>query len=162
MSLAINTIVSAMNSARLLNASNSSLHKSLSRLSSGLRIVSPEDDAAGLAQSIKFDAQINRNTAANQNVQNAISFAQTQNEYLQKVQKAVNRMSEISVLASKRSRTGNSRTPAGRSSRRTWTWTLGTFHRNRRAEESERSSCSGLTEELGFVPRSSRLRSLAY
>ena len=88
-----------MNSARLLAASNSSLAKSLSRLSSGMRIVSPEDDVAGLAQSIKFDAQINRNTAAASNVGNATSYAQTQDGFLQKVGKALDRMSELAVLA---------------------------------------------------------------
>ena len=88
-----------MNSARLLSASNTNLTKSLARLSSGSRIVSPEDDAAGLAQSIKFDAQINRNSAAAANVGNATSFAQTQDGFLQKVQKALDRMSELTVLA---------------------------------------------------------------
>jgi flagellin len=95
----INTNIAAANSTRLLATSSSSLSKSLARLSSGSKIVSPEDDAAGLAQSIKFDAQINRNKAANINVANAISFSQTQDGFLQKVQKALDRMSEISVLA---------------------------------------------------------------
>jgi flagellin len=99
MAVVINTNVSAMNSSRLLNASTSNLNKSLARLSSGSRIVSPEDDAAGLAQSIKFDAQINRNSAANINVNNAVSFSQTQDGFLQKVQKALDRMSELSMLA---------------------------------------------------------------
>jgi flagellin-like hook-associated protein FlgL len=48
----------------------------------------PDDDAAGLAQSIKLDAQINRNAAANINVQNGVSFSQTQDGILQKVQKS--------------------------------------------------------------------------
>ncbi|MDA1272861.1 MAG: flagellin [Verrucomicrobia bacterium] len=99
MPLVINTNVSALNASRLLGTSSNSLSKSLARLSSGSRIVSPEDDAAGLAQSIKFDAQINRNSAANINVQNAVSFSQTQDGFLQKVQKALDRMSELSVLA---------------------------------------------------------------
>jgi flagellin len=97
--MVINTNTSAINSSRLLGASSSMLAKSLARLSSGSRIISPEDDAAGLAQSIKFDAQINRNEAANVNIGNAISFSQTQDGFLQKVQKALDRMSEISVLA---------------------------------------------------------------
>jgi flagellin len=75
------------------------LSKSLARLSSGSRIVSPEDDAAGLAQSIKFDAQIRRNSAVNVNIGNAISFSQTQDGFLQKVQKALDRLSALSVLA---------------------------------------------------------------
>jgi flagellin len=101
----INSNISAANSTRLLSTSSSMLSKSLARLSSGSKIVSPEDDAAGLAQSIKFDAQINRNKAANINVANAISFSQTQDGFLQKVQKALDRMSEISVLAQDKTKT---------------------------------------------------------
>jgi flagellin len=105
--MVINTNISATNSTRLLGNSSTLLTKSLSRLSSGSKIVSPEDDAAGLAQSIKFDAQINRNRAANTNVANAISFSQTQDGFLQKVQKALDRMSEISVLAQDKTKTTN-------------------------------------------------------
>ncbi len=75
------------------------LSKSLSRLSSGSKIISPEDDAAGLAVSMRFDAQTNRIGAANSNVTNAISFNQTQDGFLKKVAKALDRMSELSVLA---------------------------------------------------------------
>jgi flagellin len=75
------------------------LSKSLARLSSGSKIVSPEDDAAGLAVSLRFDAQENRTAAANSNVGNAISFSQTQDGFLQKVGKALDRMSELSVLS---------------------------------------------------------------
>lgn len=97
--MVINTNISAINSSRLLGTSTTMLQKSLSRLSSGARIISPEDDAAGLAQSIKFDAQIHRNQATSVNVGNAISYSQTQDGFLQKVQKALDRMSELSVLA---------------------------------------------------------------
>jgi flagellin len=99
MSMVINTNVTAMSSARLLNDSSARLSKSLARLSSGSKIVSPADDAAGLAQSMKFQAQINRNSAANANVGNAISFSQTQDGFLQKVTKALDRMSELSIAA---------------------------------------------------------------
>jgi flagellin len=75
------------------------LAKSLARLSSGSKIVSPEDDAAGLAVSLRFDAQINRVTAANNNVANAISFSQTQDGFLKKVGKALDRMSELAILS---------------------------------------------------------------
>lgn len=75
------------------------LAKSLARLSSGSKIISPEDDAAGLAVSLRFDAQINRTKAANANVGNAISFAQTQDGFLSKVGKALDRMSELAILA---------------------------------------------------------------
>jgi flagellin len=75
------------------------LSKSLARLSSGSKITSPEDDAAGLAVSMRFDAQINRISAAKVNVTNAISFNQTQDGFMSKVSKAFDRMSELSILA---------------------------------------------------------------
>ena len=75
------------------------LAKSLTRLSSGSKITSPEDDAAGLAVSLRFDAQINRVQAANNNVGNAISFSQTQDGFLKKVGKALDRLSELAILA---------------------------------------------------------------
>ena len=95
----INTNIAAQTGARLLSESTKSLNKSLARLSSGLKIVSPEDDAAGLAVSSRFDAQINRINAITSNVSNAISFSQTQDGYLKKIAKALDRMSELSVMA---------------------------------------------------------------
>jgi flagellin len=89
----------AQSSARLLSESSSMLAKSLSRLSSGSKIVSPEDDAAGLAVSSRFDAQINRINAVKNNVGNAISYSQTQDGFLKKVAKALDRMSELATLA---------------------------------------------------------------
>ncbi len=75
------------------------LSKSLARLSSGSKIVSPEDDVAGQAVSTRFVAQLSRISAANSNVGNAISFSQTQDGFLSKVGKALNRMSELTILA---------------------------------------------------------------
>lgn len=95
----INTNISAMNGARLLAESSSMLAKSLARLSSGSKINSPEDDAAGLAVATRFDAQINRIKAAKNTVGNAISFNQTQDGFLKKVSKALDRMSELAILA---------------------------------------------------------------
>ena len=97
--MVINTNIAAMASARSLAWSTSALSKSLARLSSGAKIVSPEDDAAGLAQSMRFEAQINRNHAVKSNLGNAVSFVQTQDGFLQKVQASLDRMSELSVLA---------------------------------------------------------------
>ena len=97
--MVINTNIAAMASARSLAWSTSNLGKSLARLSSGSQIVSPEDDAAGLAQSMRFEAQINRNHAVKSNLGNAVSFTQTQDGFLQKVQASLDRMSELSVLA---------------------------------------------------------------
>jgi flagellin len=97
--MVINTNISAQSSARLLSESSAMLAKSLARLSSGSKIVSPEDDAAGLAVSMRFDAQINRTQAANNNVANAISFSQTQDGFLKKVAGALDRMSELAILS---------------------------------------------------------------
>jgi flagellin len=97
--MVINTNIVAQSSARLLSESSSRLAKSLSRLSSGSKIISPEDDAAGMAVSLRFDAQNNRIAAAVNNVGNAISFSQTQDGFLQKVAKALDRMSELATLS---------------------------------------------------------------
>ena len=97
--MVINTNTSALTGARTLADTSAALSKSLARLSSGSRIVSPEDDAAGMAVSMRFDAQISRTGAAKANVGNAISYNQTQDGFLGKVQKALDRMSELSVLA---------------------------------------------------------------
>jgi len=97
--MVINTNISAQNGARLLTDSSNMLAKSLARLSSGSKIVSPEDDAAGMAVAMRFDAQISRLGAAGANVGNAISFSQTQDGFLKKVDKALNRMSELSILS---------------------------------------------------------------
>ena len=97
--MVINTNISAANAARLLNDSSEKLSKSLSRLSSGSRLTSPDDDAGGLAVSIRFDAQINRVKAASSNISNAVALSQTQDGFLGKVQTALDRMSELSVLA---------------------------------------------------------------
>ncbi|MBM3844711.1 MAG: flagellin [Verrucomicrobia bacterium] len=97
--MVINTNVSALSGARLLSESTSRLAKSLARLSSGSKIVSPEDDAAGLAVSMRFDAQISRTQAARNNISNAVSFSQTQDGFMSKVAKALDRMSELAILS---------------------------------------------------------------
>src|SRR5215470_6605341 len=97
--MVINTNIAAQSSARMLSDSSNMLAKSLARLSSGSKIVSPEDDAAGLGVSMRFDAAISRIGAASSNVGNAVSFSQTQDGFLQQVGTALNRMSELSVLA---------------------------------------------------------------
>ena len=97
--MVINTNIAAQSSAALLSASSANLAKSLQRLSSGSKIVTPQDDAAGLGVSMKFDAQSSRISAASSNVSNAVSYTQTQDGFLQQVGKALNRMSELSVSA---------------------------------------------------------------
>jgi flagellin len=86
-------------SARVLGESTQALQKSLGRLSSGSKLNSPMDNAAGAAISLKFDAQINRIQAAKDNVGNAMSFSQTQDGHLKKIGTALDRMSELAVLA---------------------------------------------------------------
>ena len=97
--MVINTNISAQTAASNLQQSQSALAKSLARLSSGSKIVSPSDDAAGLAVSTRLDAEVNRLHAARNNVGNAISFTQTQDGYLKKIGKALQRMSELTILA---------------------------------------------------------------
>jgi flagellin len=97
--MVINTNLSAQGSATLLMQSSTKLSQSLARLSSGSKITSPADDSAGLAVSMKLNAQMARIDAASNNVGNAISFSQTQDGYIQKVNDAFSRMSELAVLA---------------------------------------------------------------
>jgi flagellin len=97
--MVINTNTSALTSARNLNESSGLLSRSLARLSSGSKLVNPSDDAAGFAVATRFDAQINRIGAASNNVGNAISFSQTQDGFLKKVAKSLDRMSELSIMA---------------------------------------------------------------
>ena len=97
--MVINTNSAAARGARFLADSTSNLQKSLARLSSGSKIIEPQDDAAGLAVASKFDAQINRTEAVRSNIGNAISFKQTQDGYLSKVAVALDRMSELATFA---------------------------------------------------------------
>jgi flagellin len=95
--MVINTNLSAQSSANLLMQSSTALSKSLARLSSGSKVVSPADDSAGLAVSMNIVAQMGRNTAAQNNVGDALSLNQTQDGYLQQVTNALDRMSELAI-----------------------------------------------------------------
>jgi flagellin len=97
--MVINTNIPSAYASRVLSNSTNSLAKALAKLSSGSRIVSPEDDAAGLAQSMKFSAEIGRIGAAKSNVGNAISFSQTQDGFMGKIDSALRRMSELATLS---------------------------------------------------------------
>ena len=79
--------------------SQASLSQSLQRLSSGSQITSPADDPAGLAVSMQLTSEDARVTAASNNVADATSFSQTQDGYLQQVNTALSRMSELAVAA---------------------------------------------------------------
>ena len=97
--MVINTNLQAQGTSTLLMHSSSMLAQSLQRLSSGSKITSPADDSAGLAVSMKLTAQLARINAASNNVGNAISFSQTQDGYMSKINDAFSRMSELAVLA---------------------------------------------------------------
>ena len=97
--MVINTNTAASRGARYLGEASGNLQKSLARLSSGSKIVEPQDDAAGLAVATRMDAQINRVDGVRSNIGNAISFKQTQDGFLAKASKALDRMSELATLA---------------------------------------------------------------
>ena len=103
--MVINTNMAAQETADILQGSQTALSKSLSRLSSGSKIVNPGDDPTGLAVSSRLDAQVKRLGAARANVGNVISFTQTQDGYLKKIAKALDRMSELAILAQDPTRT---------------------------------------------------------
>jgi flagellin len=107
--MVINTNITAKAVASQLGESSKLLAKSLARLSSGSNLLSPEDDAAGLAVSMRFGAQISRTSATLANLANATSFAQAQNGYLQQVGKALDRMSELAVQAQDATKTNTDR-----------------------------------------------------
>jgi flagellin len=107
--MVINTNIAALNGANNLNKSTSMLNQSLSRLSSGSKIVNPSDDPAGLAESIALTAQISQVGAANSNVGNAVSFSQTQDGYLQQIGSALDQMAQLAVEAQDGTKTDTER-----------------------------------------------------
>jgi flagellin len=107
--MVINTNTTAELSANNLNRSQASLSRSLARLSSGSKIVSPADDAAGMAVATRLNAQVERIKAANDNVSNAVSFTQTQDGYLSRIAKALDRMSQLCIMAQDATKTDSDR-----------------------------------------------------
>jgi flagellin len=96
MSLVLNTNISSLNAQNNLTSSQASLSQSLQRLSSGLRINSAADDAAGLAISQQFTTQINGTNQAVSNANDAVSEAQTTAGALNTI---VNNLQSIRTLA---------------------------------------------------------------
>ena len=97
MALVINTNVMSLNAQRNLSTSGSQLATSLQRLSSGLRINSAKDDAAGLAISSRMTTQINGLNQAVRNANDGISLAQTTESALQEVTNNLQRIRELAV-----------------------------------------------------------------
>jgi flagellin len=93
----INTNIASLNAQRNLNASQSSLTTAMQRLSSGMRVNSAKDDAAGLAIAERMNAQVRGMNVAIRNANDGISLAQTAEGALSKVGDALQRMRELAI-----------------------------------------------------------------
>ena len=95
----INTNLQSLNAQRNLSSSQSSLSVSMQRLSSGLRVNSAKDDAAGLAIAERMNAQVRGMNVAVRNANDGISLSQTAEGALSKVGDSLQRMRELAVQA---------------------------------------------------------------
>jgi flagellin len=99
MPVTINSNSAASFAALNLEKAQSNLQSSLSKLSSGKRIVQPYDDAAGEAVQLKMQSSIARYGQVKNNIQNAISYLQTQDGVYQSATDMVSRMAELATMA---------------------------------------------------------------
>jgi flagellin len=99
MPLTINTNIASLNAQRNLNMSQGSLATSMQRLSSGLRVNSAKDDAAGLAIAERMNAQVRGMNVAVRNANDGISMSQTADGALSQVGDSLQRMRELAVQA---------------------------------------------------------------
>jgi flagellin len=97
MPLVINTNIAALNAQRHLNASQFAMNSSMQRLSSGLRVNSAKDDAAGLAIAERMNAQVRGMGVAVRNANDGISLAQTAEGALGQAGDALQRMRELAI-----------------------------------------------------------------
>jgi flagellin-like hook-associated protein FlgL len=97
--ISINVNPAASGAGLNLGKANDALQKSLSRLSSGQRIVTSSDDAGGLAVSMKMSAALKRTEATAINLRNMVSFLDTQDGAFKVADKVLSRMSELSALS---------------------------------------------------------------
>jgi len=109
MSLVIPTNVSSLESQKNLTRNTAALSKSFARLSSGFRINTAADDAAGLAISESMKAQIRSYTMAERNANDAISMTQTAEATLGEMHDILGRMRELSIQSANGSMTGTDR-----------------------------------------------------
>ena len=115
--MTLNTNVQTINAQRNLSLSGSSLATSMQRLSSGLRVNSAKDDAAGLAIAERMGAQVRGMNVAVRNANDGISLAQTAEGALGKVGDALQRMRELAVpMLPMAAATGPTSTPSSRHS----------------------------------------------
>ena len=99
MAMTINTNLQSLNAQRNLGTSQNSLSTSMQRLSSGLRVNSAKDDAAGLAIAERMNAQVRGMNVAVRNANDGISLAQTAEGALGKISDNMQRMRELAVQA---------------------------------------------------------------
>ena len=99
MPIVINTNVSATTASFNLSSANDALRKSLARLASGKRFVTPADDAGGRAVAYKLASKLTRTEAVRNNVQNGMSYLQVQDGALSSVGKIIDRMAELRTMA---------------------------------------------------------------
>lgn len=109
MALVVNTNFLSMTAQRSLNKSQKSLTTSIQRLSTGLRINSAKDDAAGLAISNRLEAEIRGLTQASRNANDAISLAQTAEGAMSEGTTILHRMRDLAVQAASDSNTAADR-----------------------------------------------------
>ena len=109
MPLFVNSNVSSLNSQRHLAGSGRSLSRSFERLSSGLRINSAADDAAGLAVSQRMDAQVRSLNTAVRNANDGVSLIQTAESALSESSNILTRMRELAVQATNDTNTNSDR-----------------------------------------------------
>ncbi len=95
----INTNIISMNAQRNLDASQNSLSTAMQRLSSGLRVNSSKDDAAGLAIAARMETQVRGMNVAIRNANDGISLAQTADGALSQLTESLQRMRELTVQA---------------------------------------------------------------
>ncbi len=106
----INTNINSLNAQRNVASSQQALTTSIQRLSSGLRVNSAKDDAAGLAIAERFNAQVKGNNVAVRNANDGISLAQTAEGALSKVTDSLQRMRELAVQARNATNTDSDKT----------------------------------------------------
>jgi len=99
MAAVINTNIASLNAQRNLNMSQSSLNTAIQRLSSGLRVNSAKDDAAGLSIATRMDSQFRGMNVAIRNANDGISLAQTAEGGLATITDSLQRMRELAVQA---------------------------------------------------------------
>lgn len=109
MGLFVNSNVASLNAQRNLNGATGALGRSFQRLSSGLRINSAKDDAAGLAISNRFTAQVRGLNQAVRNTNDGISLAQTAEGALQESTSVVQRIRELAVQSANDTNTASDR-----------------------------------------------------